>query len=49
MTSFPTEVVGQVAVQNGDDFGQLMSGILFEPGHPESTLDLAIENDARAA
>lgn len=26
-----------------------MSSVLFEPGHPESTLDIGIEEDARAA
>lgn len=50
MTGFPTEVVGQVQIPQGyDSLGQLLEGALFEPGHPETTLEVAIERDARAA
>lgn len=50
MTGFPTEVVGQIQIPQGyDSLGQLLEGALFEPGHPETTLDVEIERDARAA
>ena len=50
MTGFPTEVVGQIQLPQGqDDFGQLLHGVLFEPGHPEVSLEMGIERDARAA
>ena len=50
MTSFPTEVVGMANVPQGsDNLGQLLHTVLFEPGHPETTLDIEIDRDARAA
>ena len=50
MTSFPTEVVGMADVPQGsDNLGQLLHTVLFEPGHPETTLSIAIDRDARAA
>ena len=50
MTSLPTEVVGYADVPQGsDNLGQLLHTVLFEPGHPEATLDVAIDNGARAA
>jgi len=38
-----------LCVTEVSSLGQLLNGVLFEPGHPETTLEIGIERDARAA
>ena len=32
-----------------ENLGQMLHGVLFEPGHPEQTIEIAIDNGVQAA
>ena len=46
---FCTVKLTKYLILDYENLGQLLNGILFEPGHPEVTLQAAIDEGSRAA
>ena len=46
---FSTLKLTKYLIIDYENLGQLLNGILFEPGHPEVTLQVAIDEGSRAA